>query len=300
MGGRRKKMSKTTTQDTDFSKAPIDGIELLNMPYGAPDLKKVLQKYTLRGLIIAVLLFILVTGGTLAYNVISASGKATEEVVQRTPIMLEDLEVPPAADEEQEPPPPDMEIPPTVVALKDLEAMQIEPVKKELSEISTIKEQKQLEEITQPVSKEGVENAPKVNYTGPIGIKEKTVEKQIEKKEEKVVQKKDIYQQFEVEKAPSPVNLGAVRSSMRYPEIARSQGTEGRVTVKVLVGTDGSIIKVGGMSGPDVFHDEVRDKVGNLQFTPALQNGQPVKCWVSVPFSFTLSKKFKKDDEDNE
>lgn len=292
-------MSKTTTPDTDFSKAPIDGIELLNMPYGAPDLKKVLQKYTFRGLIVAVLIFVLVTGGTLAYNAIALANKeAAPEVTQRTVVMLEDLQVPPAADEEQEPPPPDMEIPQTVVALKDLEAMEIEPVKKELSEISTIKEQKQLEEITQPVSKEGVENAPKVNYTGPIGIKEKTVEKQIEKKEEKVVQKKDIYQQFEVEKAPSPVNLGAVRSSMRYPEIARSQGTEGRVTVKVLVGTDGSIIKVGGMSGPDVFHDEVSDKVTSLQFTPALQNGQPVKCWVSVPFSFTLSKKFKKDDEE--
>lgn len=294
-------MSKTTTTDTDFSKAPIDGIELLNMPYGAPDLKRVLQKYTLRGLMVAVLIFALVTGGALAYNVISLANKETaSEETQRTVVMLEDLQVPPSANEEEEPPPPDMEIPQTVVALKDLEAMEIEPVKKELSEISTIKEQKQLEEITQPVSKEGVENAPKVNYTGPIGIKEKTVEKQIEKKEEKVVQKKDIYQQFEVEKAPSPVNLSAVRSSMRYPEIARSQGTEGRVTVKVLVGTDGSVIKVGGMSGPDVFHDEVSDKVGGLQFTPALQNGQPVKCWVSVPFSFTLSKKFKKDDEGDE
>lgn len=294
-------MAKTTTPDTDFSKAPIDGIELLNMPYGAPDLKKVLQKYTLRGLMVAVLIFGLVTGGTLAYNVISLANKeAAPEETQRTVVMLEDLQVPPSANEEEEPPPPELEIPQTVVALKDLEAMEIEPVKKELSEISTIKDQQKLEEITQPVSKEGVENAPKVNYTGPIGIKEKTVEKQIEKKEEKVVQKKDIYQQFEVEKAPSPVNLSAIRSSMRYPEIARSQGTEGRVTVKVLVGTDGSVIKVGGMSGPDVFHDEVSDKVGSLQFTPALQNGQPVKCWVSVPFSFTLSKKFKKDDEGEE
>jgi protein TonB len=291
-------MSKKTTPGTDFSKAPIDGIELLNMPYGAPDLKRVLQKYTLRGLMVAVIIFGAVTGGALAYNIISSSSKVVEEETQRTVVMLEDLTVPPAADEEQEPPPPDMEIPKTVVALKDLEAMQIEPVKKELSEISTIKDQQKLEEITQPVSKEGDENAPKINYTGPIGIKDKVIEKGIEKKEEKVQQKKDIYQQFEVEKAPSPVNLGAIRSSMRYPEIARSQGTEGRVTVKVLVGTDGSVIKVGGMSGPDVFHDEVSDKVGDLQFTPALQNGQPVKCWVSVPFSFTLSKKFKKDDEE--
>jgi hypothetical protein len=31
----------------------------------------------------------------------------------------------------------------------------------------------------------------------------------------------------------------------------------------------------------------------NLQFTPALQQGSPVKCWVSVPFNFKLNSKFK-------
>ena len=87
---------------------------------------------------------------------------------------------------------------------------------------------------------------------------------------------------------------------MRYPEIARSSGIEGRVTVKVLVGTSGSIEKIGGMSGPSVFHNEVRDKVYNLQFTPALQNGVPVRCWVSVPFNFKLSSKFKKESSDDE
>ncbi|HRE41022.1 MAG TPA: TonB family protein [Ignavibacteria bacterium] len=281
-------------------KAPIDGIELLNMPYGAPDLKAVLQKYTLRGLITAILIFALGTGGMATYFYLDAKAKENveDEVVAPRIIMLEDLETPPPASDDAEPPPPDLEVPQTIVALKDLEAMTPEPVKKELSEISTIKTQQKLDEITQPVSKEGDENAPKVNYTGPIGLKEKKVEEKIEKKEEKVVQKKDIYQQFEVEKAPSPVNLSSVRSSMRYPEIARSQGIEGRITVKVLVGTNGSVQRVGGISGPEVFHSEVRDKVENLQFTPALQNGQPVKCWVSVPFSFTLSKGFKKKDEE--
>ena len=112
--------------------------------------------------------------------------------------------------------------------------------------------------------------------------------------------KKDVFQQFEVEKAPVAVNLGAVKGSMRYPEIARQSGIEGRVVAKVLVGTDGSVIKVGGISGPEVFRDEVADKVMNLSFTPALQNGQPVKCWVSVPFSFSLGGKKKAADEDKE
>ena len=52
---------------------------------------------------------------------------------------------------------------------------------------------------------------------------------------------------------------------MRYPEIARQSGMEGRVVAKVLVGTNGSVIKVGGISGPEVFRDEVSDKVMGLE-----------------------------------
>ena len=122
------------------------------------------------------------------------------------------------------------------------------------------------------------------------------IKKQV--KEEKKEKVNKTYQQFEVDKPPVAVNLGQVKSSMRYPEIAKSSGIEGKVTVKVLVGPDGSVVQVGGYSGPDVFRDEVSSKVMSLQFTPALQQGQPVRCWVSVPFSFKLSGKFKKDNED--
>ncbi len=109
----------------------------------------------------------------------------------------------------------------------------------------------------------------------------------IEKKE-KVIQEKTVYQSFEVEIAPECVNLSQVRSSMTYPEIARKEGMEGRVTIKVLVGTDGNVIKVGSLSGPEVFHNVVRDKASNLEFNPGLQNGKPVKVWVTVPFNFNL------------
>jgi outer membrane biosynthesis protein TonB len=42
------------------------------------------------------------------------------------------------------------------------------------------------------------------------------------------------------------------------------------------------------MTGPDVFADEVKSKAMNLQFTPGLQNGKPVRVWVTVPFNFRL------------
>ncbi len=204
---------------------------------------------------------------------------------------IADLDVPPPIDEVPIEPPKD-------VALKDLSALVPEPVAKKLvTEEVKLKSQKELEEVKLPVASEGTDDPSKVNPDFSGKVQEKKIEEKVEKKEEK---KKDVFQQFEVEKAPNAVNLGSVKSSMRYPEIARQSGIEGRVVAKVLVGTDGSVIKVGGVSGPEVFQDEVRSKVMNLQFTPALQNGAPVKCWVSVPFSFTLSSKDKKKSSDDD
>jgi len=274
----------------------IDPMEI-KMKYGAPDLKKLYKKYISRGLIIAVAIHVLlVSAYVLTVYLEKLSADRLDEQFSRT-IELSDLDTPPPTNEE-EPPAPEVEVPEKFIPLKDLEALIPEPVAKEKSEILTTKTQDALEDIKAPVSSEGDENAPNIEYLGKIKLKEKKIEKQLEKKEEKKVKK--TYQQFEVEKAPVAVNLGSVRSSMRYPEIARSSGIEGRVTAKVLVGTNGSIVKIGGMSGPSVFHSEVRSKIGSLQFTPALQNGIPVRCWVSVPFNFKLSSKFKKQQEEEE
>lgn len=260
------------------------------MKYGAPELKMLYQKYVTRGLIIAVIAHALLIGtyvGAMYMEKVRADEKkAADERV----FNLEDLDLPPPIDEE---------IPPEIkdVALKDLASLVPEPVAKKLvTEEIKLKTQKELEDVKLPVASTGTDDPSKVDPNANVGkIQEKKVEEKVEKKEEK---KKEVFQQFEVEKAPVASNLGSVKGSMRYPEIARQSGMEGRVVAKVLVGTDGSVIKVGGISGPEVFHDEVADKVMNLQFSPALQGGQTVKCWVSVPFSFTLNAKDKKKSED--
>lgn len=264
------------------------------MKYGAPELQRLYKKFVTRGLIFAVILhLVLVSGYVFALYLDKVRAEREKSDMQKREITLEELDIPPPIE--------DVPIEePKAVALKDLSALVPEPVaKKEIKEEVQLKTQKELEEVKLPVASTGTDDPSKVNpnaeFTGKV--QEKKVEEKVEKKEEK---KKDVFQQFEVEKAPVAVNLGAVKGSMRYPEIARQSGIEGRVVAKVLVGTDGSVIKVGGISGPEVFRDEVADKVMNLSFTPALQNGQPVKCWVSVPFSFTLGGKKKAADEDKE
>ncbi len=262
------------------------------MKYGAPELQKLYKKFVTRGLIFAVVLhLLLVSGYAFALYMDKVRADKEKSETQKREITLEELDLPPPIED----------IPieePKAVALKDLSALVPEPVAKKLvQEEVKLKTQKELEEVKLPVASTGTDDPSKVNpnaeFTGKV--QEKKVEEKVEKKEEK---KKDTFQQFEVEKAPVAVNLGAVKGSMRYPEIARQSGIEGRVVAKVLVGTDGSVIRVGGVSGPEVFRDEVADKVMNLTFTPALQNGQPVKCWVSVPFNFTLGTKKKSSDDE--
>jgi len=263
-----------------------DNIQILmNSDYGAPELKKLYQRFFARGLVLAVFVHVVLISTYLVINYINTlkAEELSKQQQQQRIINLTDLEPPPSATEDEAPPPPKIEellsAPP-----KDLTALTPEPVAKEKAEEQTIKTQEQLEQIKSPVSSTG--DTGKFTYSGPIKVEEKKVEEKIEKKEK--VEEKTVYQSFEVEKAPECVNLSQVRSSMTYPEVARQAGIEGRVTVKVLVGTDGSVIKVGSVSGPDVFYDEVRDKSTNLQFTPGLQNGKPVKVWVTVPFNFKL------------
>jgi len=263
------------------------------MKYGAPELKSFYQKYLIKGLIIAVIAHIILIGGYVGAMYLEKVKAEEQKSLQDKVFNIEDLDMPPPIDDVPIEPPKEM------LALKDLSALAPEPVAKKLvTEEVQLKSQKELEEVKLPVASTGTDDPSKVNPNATVGkIEEKKVEEKVEKKEEK---KKEIFQQFEVEKAPVAINLGSVKGSMRYPEIARQSGIEGRVVAKVLVGTDGSVIKVGGISGPEVFQDEVSDKVMNLQFNPAMQGGQNVKCWVSVPFSFTLSAKDKKKTDDGD
>ncbi|MBS1515365.1 MAG: TonB family protein [Bacteroidetes bacterium] len=267
------------------------------MIYGAPELIALYQKYAMRGLMIAILFAFVLIGSVFAYNKIKANIEAEKENQQRL-VTLQDLDLPPPTSEET-PPPPEPEIP-EKIALKDLEALVPEPVAKEKAEILTTKTQEKLEEVKVPVASTGTDDPTKVTWDGTGKLEQKKVEQKVETKEVKKEEKKKDFQSFEVEKAPVAVNLGSVRGSMKYPEIARSAGIEGTCVAKILVGTSGEIIKVSSISGPDVFHSEIQDKIMNLQFTPALQGGQPVRCYVNVPFKFSLGTKKKTDDDDKD
>ena len=93
---------------------------------------------------------------------------------------------------------------------------------------------------------------------------------------------------------PECKNLSKVRKMIVYPDSAKDNGIEGRVTIKLLVDLDGSVAKSGVITGPEVFYNEIRRVCMFLLFNPAIHNGEKVKCWVLVPFNFKL----RNDEED--
>jgi len=260
-----------------------DRIRIINNDgYGAPELKRLYQAFTFKGLIIAVSIHLAFLA---AYMLIAylneAKSKELENRKERKIIVVDPwkLEPPPPVDDNKLPPP--KEIGKT---LKD--PSQLEPVRKEIAQDVVIKTQDDLNNLPDvPVSGEN-DSLVAMNNNGKTKIDNNKIENEIRKTDPPPVD--IIYKDFEVEKPPQCQNLAQVNSSMQYPIIALEAGIEGRVSIQVLVGQEGSVIKVGKMNGNEVFYDELRSKVVNLEFTPGLQNNRPVKVWVTVPFTFRL------------
>ncbi len=78
--------------------------------------------------------------------------------------------------------------------------------------------------------------------------------------------------------------------SLRYPESAIQQNTEGRVVVKFIVKEDGSIGNCTAVKGIGSGCDEEAKRVINAMppWSPGKQNGIPVKVWFTLPVSFKL------------
>jgi len=92
-----------------------------------------------------------------------------------------------------------------------------------------------------------------------------------------------------VEKEPQFIN----QVKPVYPEIARKAGIEGRVVLRVLIDKDGKPQKAQILKNPgtDIFDEAAIASVMQSSYSPAIQNGRPVKCWLTVPIKFTLSAK---------
>ena len=89
-----------------------------------------------------------------------------------------------------------------------------------------------------------------------------------------------------------PVLIGGiagVQKRIRYPEMARKAGIEGRVVLQFVVDKDGNIINprvVRGIGGG--CDEEALKALKDAKFKPGRQRGVPVNVSYSIPISFTL------------
>jgi protein TonB len=90
-----------------------------------------------------------------------------------------------------------------------------------------------------------------------------------------------------VDVAPKPLE----RTPPRFPPRARAEGTTGRVTLSLLIGQRGEVIKVKVLSSspPGVFDDAATEAVRQWRYQPALYRGRPVKVWAEQVLHFELS-----------
>ncbi|MES2765123.1 MAG: energy transducer TonB [Bacteroidota bacterium] len=91
-----------------------------------------------------------------------------------------------------------------------------------------------------------------------------------------------------VEKEPV-VNLAQLSKNVNYPDFAKRQGIEGKVMLRVLIGQNGKAVEVDVIdSRYEILSKAAIEAVLKTQFTPAMQNGQAVNCWISIPVDFKL------------
>lgn len=94
-----------------------------------------------------------------------------------------------------------------------------------------------------------------------------------------------------LEKEPVPVNMDDLKRVIGYPPLAKEVGIEGRVTLRVMVDKHGDYVKHVVLKDPHpILTKAVTDKIHMLKTTPGIQAGRPIKVWVTLPFSFTLLK----------
>lgn len=100
------------------------------------------------------------------------------------------------------------------------------------------------------------------------------------------------------EKEPA-IDISKLAKLVVYPSEALKNGIEGRVIIRLFVSKDGSTKNhFVEYSDDDLLNEAALDAVksyGNL--IPAIQKGQPIDCWLSVPISFKLRDPVTKEEE---
>lgn len=249
-----------------------------NLPrYGAQELKGFIRKYTYRGFIITAAIFLLLFLLYFAYVKISESGPQVKKLAPIAKLDIVDL--PPQEEANDAPPPPAEQIINTGPAARagtpvPVPDAQITP---DMQEFATV-------DIQSRASAEGGSGLDLGGFSSNINFNENA------KVDVKVKEKEPEPDEFiPVEKEPG-VDYARLQGLVKYPDLAKRAGIEGRVVLRVLVDKDGAVRKL--------FIEDSENELLNAaaidavkaygRFKPAIQNQEPIMCWISIPIQFRL------------
>jgi protein TonB len=109
------------------------------------------------------------------------------------------------------------------------------------------------------------------------------------KEKNKIMEEEPVYF-VAVEEMPYPIGgIEAIHDLIKYPEIAKRAGIEGKVYVLAYVDENGLVTKTEVLKGIGAGCDEAAEyAVRHTKFSPGKQRGKPVKVKVMVPIIFKL------------
>lgn len=82
-----------------------------------------------------------------------------------------------------------------------------------------------------------------------------------------------------------------ISENIKYPPEAKEKGIQGKVILRFMIASDGSVEDITVVRGVDPLLDAEAVRVMSIlpDWTPGTQGGRPVNVWYSVPISFSLS-----------
>ena len=134
--------------------------------------------------------------------------------------------------------------------------------------------------------------APLITTTEIVSTEESKVEEEISvpPPKEEIGETEEPVFFVVVEEMPQPIGgLQGIQQKIKYPEIAKRAGVEGKVFVRAFVDEEGNVVNAEVIKGIGAGCDEAAlEAILKTKFTPGKQRGKPIKVQVTVPVLFKL------------
>ncbi len=237
-----------------------------NKEYGAYELRKRYKKYLNRGMLIALIIILIVT---VTPFIMALRNQSNKKIINET-VEANLMKV----KQQQEAPPPPPPPPPPPAELE------------------------QKVKYTAPVVVDTVVEKVEIATTEEVvsTTTNKEVTEEIVETNNQVIQEEEVVNFYVIEEKPEfpggeVAMVKWIAEHVKYPEIAKENGIQGKVFVKFVIDKDGKVTDVQILRGVDPSLDKEAMRVVSEMpaWTPGKQRGKTVKVSFQLPINFKLN-----------